>query len=279
MKLDRAAPRPADGPSASQAPEPTHATATDDQPCLPELHLELAYLARAAYGRQPPKGWQIVSHHELTALGLANTAKHWTDPITSFSATLYHSDEHGYALAYAGTTASDPRDWMANMRQARGLASVQYLRAIQLAVSAAKALRKGHPDAKITLTGHSLGGGLASAGALAARIPAVTFNAAGLHVHTKTLALLMRDGRSASHPNNVQAYALRGEVLTHAQQTGVLPRAHGASRSLHPEAPMRSLKSRVQAHSMQAVIDGLKKRDICVPSLPSPGARQRRVKK
>jgi hypothetical protein len=86
------------------------------------------------------------------------------------------------------------------------------------------------------MTGHSLGGGLASAASIAANaysVPANTFNAAGLHINTITLrdedGYLM-DGipayagafnqyyREMSGFGNINAYQVAFDVLTFVQQ-------------------------------------------------------------
>ena len=66
----------------------------------------------------------------------------------------------------------------------------------------------------LTFTGHSLGGGLASAAALETRRNAITFNAAGISPNTATLY-----GRDLKAPNtNIRSYYIPGEVLTNVQK-------------------------------------------------------------
>jgi hypothetical protein len=73
-------------------------------------------------------------------------------------------------------------DWINNIAQAFGFAAEQYTKAMQLgdALSRLNSLNNGN----LITTGHSLGGGLASAAAVVGGIPAHTFNAAGLHQDT-----------------------------------------------------------------------------------------------
>lgn len=70
---------------------------------------------------------------------------------------------------------------------------------------------------KITdFTGHSLGGGLASAAALVFKRPAVTFNAAGVHPAT-----LEAYGTNADNANIlIDAYRVQGEFLSTIQNAG-----------------------------------------------------------
>lgn len=62
------------------------------------------------------------------------------------------------------------------MAQALGMDIKQYNQAIDLVTKLSKALGAEN----LVITGHSLGGGLASASSLATGIKAETFNAAGL---------------------------------------------------------------------------------------------------
>ena len=75
--------------------------------------------------------------------------------------------------------------------------------------------------------GHSLGGGLASAAAVAADGDATTFNAAGLHKNT-----IAAGGRTGG---KVTAVRVRGEALTGLQESSPLPNAYGNRKvSLDP---------------------------------------------
>jgi len=78
----------------------------------------------------------------------------------------------------------------------------------------------------MNVTGHSLGGGLASAASSASGSDAYTFNAAGLNAGT-----LQRYGAADQNPN-IAAYHVKGEVLTGAQSTLPLPEARGTSIEL-----------------------------------------------
>lgn len=75
-------------------------------------------------------------------------------------------------LAFAGTETMV--DWKTNLLQGLGFESAQYTMAIDIAES----------YGAITFTGHSLGGGLASAAAIHTGGTATVFNAAGLHNNT-----------------------------------------------------------------------------------------------
>jgi RHS repeat-associated protein len=141
------------------------------------VYLEtMAILARAAYGDPPAKGWA-----KVTSWSPENYPKGegYEKPPAGFGATLYkHGDE--YVLSFRGTDAREllGPDGKADAKQALGIHTDQYDYAIKLTQKVAM-----HYD-KLTLVGHSLGGGLATAAALVTQIPAVTFNAAGVHENT-----------------------------------------------------------------------------------------------
>lgn len=99
-------------------------------------------------------------------------------------------------------------DWKENIRQALGLETPQYNEAINLA----KSLAMEHAPSKLVFTGHSLGGGLASA--QASVVPGskgLTFDTAGLH--NRTVA------RHSATPasTRVKAYHIHGEALSIVQ--------------------------------------------------------------
>ena len=82
------------------------------------------------------------------------------------------------------------------------------------------------------MTGHSLGGGLASAAALAALAanrPAVTFNAAGLNILSR-IALL-----GSSYSSRTVNYSVDGEILTKLQNNTIAPEALGQLYRISPD--------------------------------------------
>lgn len=138
------------------------------------------------------------------------------DPSTGFRAAIYQNPQGQYVVAYAGTDPSELPDIGADATQAFGLETKQYNQAISLAKKAEVAFGDGN----VVFTGHSLGGGLASAGALATDASAVTFNAAGLS--NETLRGLgfnpnaVRD--QVADSGQVRRYTVNSDPLTLAQQ-------------------------------------------------------------
>ena len=102
----------------------------------------------------------------------------------------------------------------ANGRQAAGLSTDHYARALQVG-----RLIGLSGNRNVTITGHSLVGGLASAAGLAAGLPTTTFNASGLSAATISAANGIRatTGRSEA---DIRAYYVRGEILSTIQDGG-----------------------------------------------------------
>jgi hypothetical protein len=113
-----------------------------------------------------------------------------------FKAVLYKDfaakEDNTYILAFAGTddTAGEMLhkqgfDWAENLWQGLGWDTFQYQYAMQAATAIQVAMESlVEQGASFTTTGHSLGGGLASAASVVTGAPGITFNAAGLHTNT-----------------------------------------------------------------------------------------------
>jgi hypothetical protein len=102
-------------------------------------------------------------------------------------------------LAFRGT--EDWHDVQANAVQGLGFRTSQYEQAVALARRVQRALPDG---ARLILTGHSLGGGLAVAAAHATGADAITFNAASVNARYQGL------GR----PGNVRSHVVFGDPLS-----------------------------------------------------------------
>ncbi|MEZ6116975.1 MAG: hypothetical protein R3C28_10440 [Pirellulaceae bacterium] len=100
--------------------------------------------------------------------------------IPGFTAALYRdylaSSSDVFILGFAGTNDLD--DLLEDIVQGVGLSTLQY--PVAMRVSHSLGQMPLFQQNNISLAGHSLGGGLASAGAVASGFPAMTFNAAGL---------------------------------------------------------------------------------------------------
>lgn len=179
------------GPRAVEGGTPNRAVLDDAK--------SMAELATASYpdsklsDKAKAAGWSAVREYH--------------DDLNGFNAVLFRNAKTGeVVLGFAGTDSSG--DIIANGKQGVGLSDSQYNHAIALA----GALKKQFPNLRVT--GHSLGGGLASAAALVNRIgDTVTFNAAGVHPWT-----VSRHGASPSDaPGLIRSFRVTGEFLSSSQ--------------------------------------------------------------
>lgn len=180
-----------------------------------------AAAAEAAYAppetRRAPPGYHNATAAELQSLGLKETMlEHPVDPATGkpseFRAAVFMNDKTGAPIvAYKGTTPSSREDWLVNAEQGLGRDTFYYRQAQQVATN----VSDSPAGANARLTGHSLGGGMASAGAEASGLPATTYNAAGLHANT------------VPHPvsANIDAVYVKGEPLRASQSIPGTPKS------------------------------------------------------
>lgn len=119
-------------------------------------------------------------------------------------------------------------DWPVNFAQGLGRVPPQYTKAIRDGRLAAEVTATEEWGYQVIFTGHSLGGGLASAGSIAARtlkpdlrIRATTYNAAGLHEKTANTIPALETA-----PSNVpiRANHIHSEILNSLQsETRIVP--------------------------------------------------------
>jgi hypothetical protein len=207
-------------------------------------------------------GWSPLGDQELQRVGI--------DPVllanerSGFRSRIYTDHQGHYVLAFCGS--NEAKDWLHNTRQGIGLEDSQYRQGVQLSLAAKKAFGDN-----LVLTGHSLGGGLATAGSLVTSAPAVTFNSAGLHNDTiDSLGMNPEKVRQAmEHNGQIRRYAIDHEILTTLQEKalltrGLLPDAIGHKIELpdpHPLhgwqklVPGNSLRHGFHLHGMDAVIE------------------------
>jgi uncharacterized Zn-binding protein involved in type VI secretion len=175
--------------------------------------------------------------HDLTRIADSNFRAgvfSQIDPITRIKT---------YIIAFKGTDAGSLEDWLTNLAQGLGRETPYYNQAMEIARTA----QAMAPD-KVRYVGHSLGGGLASAAAAAARAEARTFNAAGVNAAT-----LARKGAEALMAK-AKAYFVDGDILSALQD--VLPMAEAMGRRV-PMPPAVPPPSSLVAQAAGAVMGAL----------------------
>lgn len=225
-----------------------------------------ADVANAAYGRPPPRtiaapANQIIPPKPIPPMSLVDDprelAKAGLKPEdlkiegTNFGAVVYKSGEPpAYTVSFRGTEEWLGSDMAANKDQALGKSDTAYYsRAQEIARKMeVNNLQNGSPSPPTKFVGHSLGGGLASAAAVAVDGNATTFNAAGLHANT-----IAAGGR----PNGkVVALHVKGEALTALQESTPAPDAFG-TRKIGLDPPF-NLTRDLLAQGLGAALLGIK---------------------
>ena len=138
------------------------------------------------------EGYEKLNAEEMGKMNIKDSDL--KDPSTGFKADIYKDKNGDYVLVYRGTY-SDPdhpendliHDWSKewtddNMRQGLGMGSEQYNKSIKLAEKVKQGSEK--QGKQMTIAGHSLGGGLATAAGAATGSKTYAFCPAGVHPNT-----------------------------------------------------------------------------------------------
>ena len=154
---------------------------------------------------QQTRGQEVIGASSL-GIGLGNITIDWTG-----SASLFYGQKG---------------DWPTNIAQGLGGFPDQYREALDLAKQAASEAIKDW-NGRLMILGHSLGGGLASAAALAAKkvkpqlaLRCNTYNAAGLHAITARKA---KSSLSEAAGAGISANCVKSDILTSIQTPGLVP--------------------------------------------------------
>ena len=176
--------------------------------------MQAAILAQAAYapiGSTPPSGWKEISADDaiLAKYGLKSkdfpTGEGFRARVFVPDPTVF-GNEMKPTIAFKGTTSRE--DWINNLKQGMGMRSEYYERAVEIG----KKVKESGNTNMIEMTGHSLGGGLASAASMASGSKATTFNAAGVRdITVKRITDI--------EPSKIEAYYINKELLTRVQET------------------------------------------------------------
>ena len=182
-------------------------------------------------------GYEKLDEEEMKKLGVNTTELN--DTKTGFKADIYKDKNGDYVLVYRGTY-SDPNhpendlihDWSKewtddNMRQGLGMGSKQYKKSIELA----KKVKKGseRQGKQLTIAGHSLGGGLATAAGAATGSKTYAFCPAGVHPNT-----YKKYGVQNPDTSKVHTYYSNQDFLNMASNNlSLMPKAAGERIMLH----------------------------------------------
>jgi hypothetical protein len=162
----------------------------------------------------PPAGYRVAVDADLARLGLKSADL--TSAQSPFIARIYvkgSGADTEYAVAFSGNISSS--ESASNIRQDVGLSSDHYRRALYVGSKLALV-----SDANVTIIGHSLGGGLASAAAIASGREAATSSGAGLSEAATKAACSIDSSAGASTSDNVSVYYERGDILSAIQEGG-----------------------------------------------------------
>lgn len=205
--------------------------------------------AKAAYEGSPA----APGYRDADLLALGIDPSRLNDDRSGFAARILMNEKAGeYVLAFRGTQATSGADWFSNIVQGAGMTPAQYQVAVNLAKEVSFVVNDRRPGGfpsgggSLRIVGHSLGGGLASAAALATNSKATTFNAAGVHPLVISEMTLNRGDRSA-----INAIYVRGDPLTLFNAIPFVPNAIGVRSSVGPR------RSILEAHFMDTVIENI----------------------
>ena len=209
-----------------------------------DLRCLLASKGVYKYDNLPQFCLKLLSQQEMEDLGIPPYAAFWLtqagQPPTGFKAAMYRDYiSQNYIVTFAGTDPEEKADWLENFDQAFGYTKfiTQYTKAMQIADAIrplqgtpityqGKSVPQEEADHTLNFifTGHSLGGGLASAASVVANIRAITFNAAGLHKETLFLPNTQTEiytGSLQRYNNNgdgkIKAYYMNFDMLSNIQ--------------------------------------------------------------
>lgn len=194
----------------------------------------LAYKANVGETYQFPGGekWRVADVQDDSKTGFRAIALKSTDP-----------NDHRVIIAYAGTGGSlTGPDWQTDLKQGLGLPTAQYKQAVDFANK-----WKATDGSNVILTGHSLGGGLASYASIKTDLHATAVNAAPLALDHLGLnpfdALRITQyyvpGEALSVENKVNPLDVRPgfNIPVQGRNSILDPRSIGSNHSLDNVAP------------------------------------------
>jgi hypothetical protein len=224
---------------------------------------EKAVLSRDAYHftdkkikrEGAPTGYLRGSEHPELLAKYRISKDQLVPPNSNFRAEIYFPDPEVFGadakpiLAFKGTDLTCPDDDIADVLQAGGNSSIYYKQAIELGQLLAT---KG----QFEVTGHSLGGGMASAVGMITGCFTTIFNPAGLH--PKTVAPYIK--KTLSDQSQISSYVVEDEILNAGQDTAnrlgqrMLVSSSQSSRPLLTPSRLASVVVGVQLSSIPSSV-------------------------
>lgn len=197
---------------------------------------DLAYRANQGEVYRFPNGenWQVVDVKDDSNTGFRAIALKSADP-----------NDHRVIVAFAGSR--DGNDWKNNFEQAAGLPSAQYSQAVDFANK-----WKATNGNNVILTGHSLGGGLASYASIRTNLHATAVNAAPL--------ALDHLGLNPFDALRIKQYFVPGEVLTVENSANPLDIRPGFAVEVQGRNSIFDPRSIISNHNL----------DNVAPNIPAP---------
>ena len=180
---------------------------------------EVLQLSRSlGAGDAAPDGWHKASGEELAQYGITSSQLHPQG--SGFNAELFIPDPDVYGadaqpvMVFEGTDFTDMRDVNADVAQAMGNPEEYYERSMSLATTVNE-----HSGGKVIFSGHSLGGGQATAAAQVTGAEAIVSNPAGVHADTTARFLAERGLAPPADANaGITTYTVDGDLLTSLQR-------------------------------------------------------------
>ncbi|MEM7666599.1 MAG: Mbeg1-like protein [Pseudomonadota bacterium] len=183
---------------------------------------------------------EVTNEAALNQMGLTTQDLKPTD--SNFRAGVFENAQGETVVAFKGTDFTSLEDWKNNIGQDIQGGSDYYTRAQDIAYS------MNQSGAQPSFTGHSLGGGLASAAARRIGADASTFNAAGLN--PDTLVGRMPGG-------NIDRVYVKGDIVTGIQVGPVSKAASDKDWALDPPSGIGNWLKRNAAGGAGGLLGGL----------------------
>jgi len=170
------------------------------------------------------------------------------DEETGFQSDIFVDRDGNMTLAFAGT--NDINDVFIDISQTFFFAD-QYTKAIEIATELAK--RTDELNIKLAFTGHSMGGGMAEAAALATGKQATSFNAAGLGFINRMTLMMFYQETYKNREVYIESLYVKGEIVSIFQDSTPFGSAVGRRTGLEKGNDGGAVKLHFMASMCQSI--------------------------